>query len=284
MGWCRLGQEGEEAVSGGIARRIEEAVETLLELAGPRERRPGVVRLERVGEYAELILDNPGSRNAMTLHMMVDLGRCVQRLLEFELGVVVMRSSTPGIFCAGGHLADVRSSLALPESGQRMCEAMSAILNELLDAPYLVVAVLDGPAIGGGAEIAVAADLRLMTAAGYLHFVHAELGVVPGWGGAARLIAHCGVGHALRLLTTRERCRGDLAETMGLGIALAEDDLQLRIENLAGLTPAVLRALKAQVLCGRRLGDAAREKLEARHFAEVWAGEAHAAALAKLNL
>jgi len=271
-------------VIGREVAKIDTAVETLLQLAGPGKRRPGEVRLDLVGAHAELVLDNPGARNAMTLHMMADLGRCVQRLLKLDVGLVLLRSSTPGIFCAGGHLGDVRDSLGMPESGQAMCEAMSAILNQLLDAPCLVVAVIDGPAIGGGAEIAVAADLRLFSSAGYLHFVHAQLGVVPGWGGTARLMAHCGRGQALRLLTYGERCPGALAEGMGLGIYAGEEELARRIGSLSGLAPAVLRALKAQILCGRRLSDPAREKQEAHHFSEVWAGEAHAAALAKLKL
>ena len=270
--------------SGGI-RRIEQAVETLEGLAGAGARRPGVVRLEPAGARMELVLDNPGARNAMTLHMMADLGRCVADLLDRDLGLVTLRSSTAGIFCAGGHLGDVRESLNYPEAGRAMCESMSAILNELLDAPFVVVALIDGPAIGGGAEIATAADIRLLSDSGYLHFVHGGLGVVPGWGGTARLVHHVGAGHAFRLLGMRERCGPALSETLGLGLAVSsESGHGGELSRLSTLSPPVLQALKGQIRCSRPVGDAARESAEASLFADVWAGAAHTDALAKLKL
>jgi ethylmalonyl-CoA/methylmalonyl-CoA decarboxylase len=266
-------------------QRIVAAVETLGGLAGDGERRPGAVRLTYEGSNAEIVLDNPGARNAMTVHMMADLGRCVADLLAGDVGLVTIHSSTSGIFCAGGHLGDVRESLNHPDAGRVMGECMSAILNELMDAPFLVVALVDGPAIGGGAEIATAADMRLISPAGYLHFVHGGLGVVPGWGGTARLIRHVGAGHGIRLLGLRERCGPALAEAIGLGVPVALEAGSARaLARLSGMAPAVLRSLKGQLRCSRSISDPAREQRESAYFAGVWAGAAHAEALAKLKL
>ena len=82
----------------------------------------------------------------------------------------------------------------------------------------------------------------------------------------------------------REQCGPELAETLGFGLSTTTEELPARVSSLTALAPAVLRAMKGQVLCSRQLGDAAREQREAQYFADVWAGEAHAAALAKLKL
>jgi enoyl-CoA hydratase/carnithine racemase len=264
--------------------KLQNAIDLLLELAGPGDRRKGTVDLELSEGVAHLMIVNQEARNAMHIHMMVDLGHCVMKLKRADVGLVYLHAEAGGAFCSGGHLGDVRTSLASPDNGKKMALAMSTILNGLLDLPALVVAVIEGPAIGGGAELATAADIRLILPGGYLHFVQATLGVVSGWGGCGRLIAHCGAARATRILLGKERLYAEEAEALGIGISV--DDLSLREwqEHLASIDVDVLRALKMQIGCGRRVSDEQREQLEAEYFSGVWAGSAHRRALAKLPI
>lgn len=237
--------------------------------------RPGRVRLKRGERVDALVVDNPTARNALTVQMMVDLADAVIELRTRPTAWLVLRSSAPGMFCAGGHLGDVRAALASAAAGERMCLAMSAVLDGLLALPQTSVAVVDGPAVGGGAELATAADLRLVTPSGWLQFRQAALGVATGWGGAARLTSLLGRRTAVRLLTLGERVGPERA--LALGLADLEGQAADVERMLPGSPPAAVRASKAQVLAAVGGEGAGRQ---AALFGSVWAGPAHLEALA----
>ena len=262
----------------------EQALSWFQQVLDGSSRRPGDIRLLRESGVATLIIDNASARNALHVGMMQDLALAVEQLEANPPGLVLLRAAKPGAFCAGGHLGDVRTSLNSSEMGEQMALAMSAVLNRLYDLPSLVVAVVEGPAIGGGAELAMAADLRLILPGGYLHFVQARLGVVCGWGGAGRLVSTCGRGNAVRALLGVERLTGALCEQMGIGLAVDPDGLARWLEHLERLSADVLSALKNQVRSGQPVYDATGVVDQARCFANVWAGPAHREALAKLSI
>lgn len=234
----------------------------------------GRVRLE-LGDVAWLRLDNPAARNAVTVRMMIDLLDAVETLRAWEGALVVLTSSTPGTFCSGGHLGEVQRSLIEPESGRQMALAMGEVLEGLLDLPQLSVAVVDGPAIGGGAELLTACDLRVLSPRARVHFVHARLGVVPGWGGTARLVRLVGRAAALRILARAEALGPEACREIGLADAVGDPEAWLA--PIRELPPETLRAAKAQVLAAPALGA------QAHHFASVWGGPAHQRALAALR-
>ena len=86
-------------------------------------------------------------------------------------------------FCAGGDLRDVRQSLLDSEQGRIMCEQMTHNLDLLLQLPSFVIAAVEGAALGGGAEVLTACDALICGESSTIGFVHASLGVSPGWGG-----------------------------------------------------------------------------------------------------
>lgn len=262
---------------------LAEARAALHGLAARVERRPGAVRLSLDGPVATLLLDNPGARNALTIGMMVDLADAVIQLAAWD-GATVVLSGAGGAFCAGGHLGDVRDALASPERGREMANAMTVVLDTLLDLPLVSVAAVDGAALGGGAELLTACDHRVASADARIGFVQARLGVACGWGGAARLVAHVGRRTALRALARAELWTAAEAEAVGLvdevvgGEALSAALAWL--SPVRDLPASAVRAAKAQVVAARpiRGGDA-----EAASFASVWGGPAHLAALARLR-
>ncbi|MEO0603600.1 MAG: enoyl-CoA hydratase/isomerase family protein, partial [Myxococcota bacterium] len=195
----------------------------------------------------------------------------------------VVSSTDPTAFCAGGHLADVERALAEPGAARDMAVAMTTALDALGDLPVVSVAALDGLAIGGGAELAVACDWRVAAPLARIHFIHTKLGIAPGWGGTSRLARIVGPRRALRILTSARWISSGEAHSMGLvdrrcdGPA-AEEALRW-CRSLLGRAPEAVRAVKQQIVAARH-GDL---QAAASAFGEVWGGPAHRKALERLE-
>lgn len=265
---------------------LDEARATLVEL-GRGERPAGAVRLrfEQVGEgqVARIELDHPEARSAMSLSMMVDLADAVLALREWEGGVVILGSTDPRAFCAGGHLGQVTRAVADPEGAERMCRAMTTVLDTLRDLPQISVSAVQGLAVGGGAELATATDFRVSGPEARIHFVHARLGIVPGWGGTARLVRIVGRRLALEILARARPLGPGEAARIGLVDHRCDGSAAVGAERWLADTiaapPEVVRALKAQVVSA--VGEVPAPGAEA--FASVWGGPAHRRALEALE-
>ncbi len=246
---------------------------------------PGRISLTTEGHIAHLKIDNPEARGAVTLSMMRDLADAVIALGRFDGSLVVLSSTDPRAFCSGGHLGEISRVVDSPEAASRMSNAMTCVLDSLITLPLLSVAALDGLAIGGGAELAVACDWRIASPDARVHFVHARLGIAPGWGGTGRLVRLLGRNNALRVLTGgRPLSRGE-AMTIGLidhccdGSAV--EAALIWCSGMLSQPPAAIRAVKEQVSSAappRRAPLA-----EAEIFSRVWGGPDHLAALARLE-
>jgi enoyl-CoA hydratase/carnithine racemase len=240
----------------------------------------GRITLDFDKDLAWVRIDNARARNAMTVSMMVDLARVVLALREWEGRAVIVGSAVPGVFCSGGHLDEVQKFLLDPENGRRMSRAMATVLDGLLDTPALVVAAIEGAAVGGGAEVATAADFRVVRAEARINFVHTRLGVIPGWGGTARLVRLLGRSRALRVLAEARALAPDEAQALGLVDLVADttaaDGALSLLAPLRTVPIAALRAVKGQVVAAH---DA---EAQADRFAEVWGGIDHRTALAGL--
>jgi ethylmalonyl-CoA/methylmalonyl-CoA decarboxylase len=218
----------------------------------------------------------------MTLGMMADLAGAVDRLSRWEGAALMLTAAGTGAFCAGGHLADVRGALADPERGRTMARAMTAVLDGLLELPVVSVAVVHGRALGGGAELVTACDLRVIAKDADIHFVQARLGIAPGWGGTARLVRLVGRSTALRALATSASIGAEEALRIGLVDAIADgsgmEEARALLAPFVALSPGAVRAVKRQVVAATpRVGPA---DAEADAFVEVWGGAEHQRALA----
>ncbi len=236
------------------------------------------------GPVAHVRIDNPTARGAMTLGMMRDLADAVIELQRFEGSLVVVSSTDPRAFCSGGHLKEVAQVVSAGGPAKQMSWAMTAVLDGLLALPVPSVAALQGVALGGGAELAVACDWRVAAPDARIHFVHAGLGIAPGWGGAARLVHLLGRSKALRILTAgRSVTRGE-ANLMGLVDHGCDGDATEAAlawcSDLLGHSSEAVRAIKAQVAAG---GLVRADDRETQLFSEVWGAEAHRDALTGLE-
>jgi len=118
-------------------------------------------------------------------------------------------------FVSGGDLKEL-SALRTEEDASAMAKRMRSICDQLASFPAPVIAVLNGHAFGGGAEVAVAADIRVAADDIKIAFNQVELEIMPAWGGAERLAALVGKGKALLLAGTGAALDAVEAERIGL--------------------------------------------------------------------
>jgi ethylmalonyl-CoA/methylmalonyl-CoA decarboxylase len=232
----------------------------------------GSIELKFDGDRAEMTLRHSEKRNAMSASMMLDLRCCVELLADWQGSLLVLRGES-GHFCAGADLRLVRGALANATGGKGMCDWMTELLNAIYTAPYLSVAVIEGVALGGGAELATATDFRLLSSKARLQFVHAKRGLSPGWGGASRLVELIGRRRALQLLASGQPVSSDDALNWGLVDCVFEagasaSALERFVATMLSNEPQAIRANKMAVVSALREGLSSPGEAEA--FAGVW--------------
>jgi enoyl-CoA hydratase/carnithine racemase len=168
----------------------------------------------------EITLDNPPA-NSYDLTVMTEFSQAVDQALESGARAVVVRSASEKFFSAG---ADVKKFLdGDVESNMRMIRTSQAAFMRMAAAPQVFIAHINGHALGGGLEIALACDIRLATAGSYkLGTPEVTLGLLPGNGGTQRLTRLIGASRAMELLLTGRTFSPAEALEWGLVAALFE--------------------------------------------------------------
>ncbi|RVE62440.1 hypothetical protein OJAV_G00157220 [Oryzias javanicus] len=248
--------------------------------------------LKQDSGIAVLTINNPHRMNAFSGTMMVDLEEKVTQLENWTDGKGVIVQGAAQTFCSGSDLNAVRA-MSNSQDGMKMCMFMQNTLTRLLRLPLISVALVEGKALGGGAELTTACDFRLMASGSVIQFVHKHMGLVPGWGGAARLVGIVGSRNALKLLGGAIKVDSELGVHVGLvdGVLKvdqeserAETSLQHAESWLSQYTkgPApVIKAVKKVVLSGRELPLSDALRTEKDIFGTVWGGPANLQALAE---
>lgn len=237
----------------------------------------GRIRRHTHGGVVELVLDQPEVRNALSAGMMAALRRELDELLLRPPRGLLLRGEGSRAFCSGGDLRDVRAHLIDKEAGAGMCRTMGRLLDRLLEAPFPVVAAVEGVALGGGAELLTACHLVLAGAGARVGFVHAALGVSPGWGGGRRLLARLGPARARRVLLEAR----PLSDQEALRLGLVDEVVPTgtaRERALALLQRSASHPPEAVAAALRIAGGAGRAE-EERSFAELWGSPEHRARL-----
>ncbi|MFN3201794.1 MAG: enoyl-CoA hydratase/isomerase family protein [Bradymonadia bacterium] len=243
--------------------------------------REGEVELIRDDAIATLRVNRPHRRNALARTTMTALGEAVSCLEGVPRGEVkaVVLCGAGDRFIAGGDLYDL-AALTTAESGAQMAETMQHTLRRLEGLPMPIIAAIDGHALGGGAEVALACDLRLMAPGAIIGFRQIRLAVTTAWGAARRLRALVGPGVARRLLWTGEDLTASEALSLGLVEMVAPEGQGARVaaeacaHMLAERDFEALAGLKA-ILQAAEPDASPVEAVEREIFGECWGAEPH---------
>lgn len=180
------------------------------------------VHYEQVGGVAVLGLDGPPA-NALSAQLVADLDQAIDRAEAEGAGVVVISSAVDGFFVAGADIKLMeRGDLAVFRS---YLGGVRATIEHLASSPLLSIAAIDGHALGGGLELAMACSLRVVGPRARLGVPEVKLGLLPGAGGTQRLPRLVGRTTALEMTLTGRSLTPDEAMEVGLADRLADDPL-----------------------------------------------------------
>ncbi|GLI64111.1 hypothetical protein VaNZ11_007286 [Volvox africanus] len=208
--------------------------------------------LSGVHESVSVIsLSRPAARNAIGRQLLRELAEALDTVRqERTTRCVLVRSVVPGVFCAGADLKE-RATMSQSEAAE-FVSRIRRTFTELQDLPMPTVAVVEGLALGGGAELALACDIRILGNGASMAFPEAQLGIIPGAGGTQRLPRIVGASRAKELIFTGRRVAGPEALDLQLADHVVPDDqvynraLQLA-EQIVRSAPLSLRQAKAAV-------------------------------------
>ena len=236
---------------------------------------------ERNGGLLHLTLNRPRQHNALSFELLDRLRETLESHSADEaLKCVVITGAGEKSFCAGGDLHELDSMRSLDDARE-----ISRIGRRALDAvryfPVPVAAALNGDALGGGAELALACDYSLAARHARLGFLQARLNLMTAWGGAADVLARCGSARGMMLLLKAKRLGACEALQAGLIDEVADegqdvDELaQAWSAAMTARSRAVLRGQKALAVVMRRSMQEALAEAEEQHMANAWTDPAH---------
>jgi enoyl-CoA hydratase len=192
-------------------------------MAQPQRR--AAVAWNRDGAIVEIVLDRPPA-NALGPEIIDGLHTAMDYVQTVDAKVIVVASAVDGFFAAG---ADIKHMSAVdPASFREYGDALRGAVERLVDLPIFSVAAVDGLALGGGLELAMACTLRVGATGARLGLPEVKLGLIPGAGGTQRLPRLVGRGRALDLMLTGREVEGDEAFWIGLVDRFAEPDTTAR--------------------------------------------------------
>ena len=244
------------------------------------------VRLDvRDDGLAWITIDRPHKHNALARPVLAELKDAVRAAGDdARTRVVVLRGAGDAYFAAGGDLVDL-SSVRSERDVRAMAEAATAALDAVREAPVPVVAYVNGDALGGGAELAVACDLRMLASHARIGFVHARLAITSAWGGGTDLCQLVGSARAMRMMTSAAMIASEEALAWGLVDVVVDggpegEGVRRFLAPMLEQPAAVLRGITQQVRAWRR-GDsyAQRRAIERESLVATWLGDEHWAAV-----
>lgn len=202
------------------------------------------------GPWGEIVLNRPAKGNALTMEMIERIGATAAELeRRSDVRVVVVRGAGDRFFCTGGDI-QAWGAMAPTEMARDWILRGIDAFGRLARLPQVVIAALNGHALGGGLELALAADLRVARAEARLGTPEAGLGIIPGWLGTRRLAEIVGPARARHLTLLGAPITAAQALEWGLVTAVAdtpeafEAQVEAWRERLCGNAPVAMSLIK----------------------------------------
>ena len=209
------------------------------------------MRLEVAVPLATITVDDPSTRNALDPGAAEEI-IALTRSVAADEAVRLLAFTGAGVFSSG---AAIRAWESLDPSGETLNARGNALCDGFSACPLPVVALLGGHAVGGGVEVALAADWRVIDPDAELRFVHTGFGLMPGFGGLGRLVALVGRAKALEIAALRSSIGAEQALGLGLADAIVPAAEQAgwaaeRADALVGASRSALGAIKEALVTG----------------------------------
>jgi enoyl-CoA hydratase len=234
------------------------------------------LRVETTDGVATITVNRPEKRNALNARVRRELIAALDAIeSDAAARVVVITGAGDKAFVAGADISEFAERTPIEQR-----EAMEGrrVFTVLADFPRPTIASINGYALGGGCELALACDLRIAARSARLGQPEVNLGILPGGGGTQRLPRLVGMGRAMRLIMTGELIGAEEAERIGLVDEVVDDErLRNRTRELAASiakhSPVALKLIKQAVRASAEMPLSAGLTLERELFITAFSSE-----------
>jgi len=226
--------------------------------------------VEKRGPVAVVTVNRPDKLNALNVRTREEILAAFKDLGEDrDVRVIVMTGAGEKAFIAGADISEFSGNTAL-EQRDIMCK--SRAFDAMEDCSKPVIAMIQGYALGGGCELAMACDIRIASTKAKFGQPEIKLGLIPGGGGTQRLPRLIGEGKALELILTGDMIDAEEARRLGLvNQVVAPEDLEAKTMELANkiaeMSPVALAMAKKAVKNAARMNLATGLEAESDLFA-----------------
>lgn len=192
------------------------------------------ILLERKEKIGILTINRPNQLNALNKQTIQEIHRCLMLLRnEDDVRVVIITGSGEKAFIAGADIKEF-SDFGINEGTELAAQGQELLFDLLQNFSKPVIAAVNGFALGGGLELAMACHIRVASYNAKMGLPETSLGLIPGYGGTQRLARLIGHGRAMEMITTAEMIKADRAYEIGLvNHAVAATDLMSTCTSIA---------------------------------------------------
>ncbi len=236
------------------------------------------ILLERDGAVATITLNRPKQLNALSQAVIRELDAAFDEIAADEsVRAVIITGSDDRAFAAGADINEL-AQLGSAAEGRAMAMRSHRLGRKMADLPKPIIAAINGFALGGGLELALACDIRIAADSAQVGLPEVTLGIMPGWGGTQRLLRLTGPGIAKLLMMTGERISAEEAQQLAIVervVPQAElmNAAQELARKLASLPPLSIAAIKEAVNRGHDMAIDDANAFEAGLFGALTATE-----------
>jgi enoyl-CoA hydratase len=235
------------------------------------------VKTENRDGVLVVTIDRPKVLNALNAQTVSEIGRVFTEARDDEsVRAVILTGGGEKAFVAGADINEL--ARMTPMSGKATAERGQQVLLLIERFPKIVIAAINGFALGGGCEIALACHIRIASDRAQIGLPEVTLGIIPGYGGTQRLARLVGKGKALEIICTADRLSGAEAEKVGLVNRVVPADQLMTVaeemaRKIASRGPVAVRCSIEAVMSGSDMPFEEGQVLEATLFGLLCATE-----------
>lgn len=234
----------------------------------------------RADHITILTINRPDQHNALDLATMRAFAEAIAQLAaDTDLRAVIITGAGGESFCSGGDLHEL-SDYSTADDARMMISLMGDALLTLERLPVPTIAAINGYALGGGSELALACDLRIADDQTRMGFIQAKMALTPGWGAGQRLLRLVGYAQAMDLLLTSRVLHAPELLASGLvnrvvEVGTAQEHALHYAQHIGHLALPVLHSIKALLQAGLNQPYQTALQIERDLFPSLWTAEPH---------
>lgn len=227
-----------------------------------------------------ITFNRPDTLNALNLEAMVAFWHAIRDLKQDEyVRVLILTGAGEKAFCSGGDLVELRQRIT-EDDAHYFTKIMRDALSDMENLPIPVIAAINGFALGGGSEIALACDMRIVDSDAKMGMVQINMALTPGWGAGQRLLRLVGYNKAMELLLKGTILSADDLLTLKLANQKVDAGQALPTaltfaEEIASRPPKVVQGIKQILRAGLTQTPEQAQQVERDIFPTLWADTAH---------